>query len=483
MLVNKNLYKILAIFLIAVFSLPVLISTTFVVPATDDLCIGFTVEKLREQHSLFLSSLILSKDFYMNWQGTYFGIFVWGFQPNFHNSYFALRAILFCSFILFVCGVFTFILSLTKYLLKFGTFSSYIVSAIFTILSLNTTRGSEWFTWNTGCAVYQIPMICYLYALVTLILFYSKRKYYLLAISLLLSFLGAGGALVVTALGSSLLLLTIVLSLDKKTILSKESFLLSFPFIMSIVGGILNSLAPGNYIRHLGHEKSGRLHVLGALRDSILSLQDHIVFINNFSIIFFLGIIFIVIYKNEAVKITLKQFIFFLLFGFASCVLVAFPYLLGYSIPRVDTTTRVAYTFDLAILFYLVVFTVAFACYTRNSEFVKSLFSSFSKLKKLPSLILVLICITYFCPGIKNGYAYKTFKDLKHGYIQEATSSLSIVYSELSKNKNLDVVLSIKPFKASSIYLPQISANKENWFNFCNARYFGAKSCSLRYER
>lgn len=483
MSLNKNLYKIFIILLIAVFSLPVLISITYVVPATDDLCAGIKIEKLREQHTLIESAIIFAKDSFFNWQGTYFGTFVWGFQPNFHNnSFFALRAILMCSFSLFVCGTFLYIFVLSKKVLKFSTASSYAMAGIFTIISLNTTRGGEWFTWNTGCAVYQIPMICYLYSLIALIWYYLKRIYFLMIISIILSFFAAGGALVVTSLGCSMLLLTFVFIADKNKIFSKNNFILCFPFLMSVCGGILNSLAPGNYIRHLSHEKSGQLHIFRALRDSVLSFQDHVIFLNSFSIIFFLGVLFIVIYKMETIKITLKQFTLLIIFGCTSIVFVAFPFLLGYSTPRVGTTTRIAYTFDFAILFYLVVFTVAFACYTRNSEFVESLFCSFSKLKKLPSLILVLICITYFCSGIKNGYAYKTFKDLKHGYIQEATSSLSYVYSELSKGNNSDVVLRVKTFKTSTIYLPNIREDAKFWINTCTAMYFGAKSCSLKYE-
>lgn len=483
MSLNKNLYKIFVILLIAVFSLPILISITYVVPATDDLCIGFKIEKLREQHTLIESAIIFAKDFFFNWQGTYFGAFVWGFQPNLHNSFFALRVILLCSFTLFVCGSFFFVLVLSKKVLNFSSTSSYTVSGILTILALNTTRGGEWFTWNTGCAVYQIPMICYLYALIALILYNFKRNYFLIIISIFLSFLAAGGSLVVTSLGCSMLLLTFVFIADKNKIISKNNFILCFPFFMSVCGGILNSLAPGNYIRHLGHEKSGQLHIFRALRDSVLSFQDHVIFLNSFSIIFFLGVLFILIYKMETIKITLKQFTLLIIFGCTSIVFVAFPFLLGYSTPRVDTTTRIAYTFDFAILFYLFVFTVAFACYSRNSEFVDSLFTSFSKLKKIPTLLLTLFCIAYFCSGIKNGYAYKTFKDLKHGYIQEATSSLSFVYSELSKQKKSNVVLSVKPFKTSSIYVPEIINDSKHWINLCTARYFGAKSCSFIYKR
>lgn len=139
---NKNLYKIFIILLIAVFSLPVLISITYVVPATDDLCAGIKIEKLREQHTLIESAIIFAKDSFFNWQGTYFGTFVWGFQPNFrNNSFFALRAILMCSFSLFVCGTFLYIFVLSKKVLKFSTASSYAMAGIFTILALNTTRG------------------------------------------------------------------------------------------------------------------------------------------------------------------------------------------------------------------------------------------------------------------------------------------------------------------------------------------------------
>ena len=480
MIISSKLYKLCVILLIIAFSLPILISITYVVPAADDFCNGFNLEKLRAQHSLIMSALFHSKNIFMTWQGSYFGTFVLAFLPNIHNSYFALRAILLCCFIVFVSGIFLYSLIFTRSLLKFSDFSSYIVSGIFTILSINITSGGEWFTWFTGCSIYQVPMICYLYAAISLILFSIKRNYFLLIISIVLSFFGAGGALLVTSLGSSFLLLTLVFVIDKKNYISRQNFLLIFPLFMSVLGGLVNSLAPGNFIRYLGQDKSGELHILRAIKDSLLTFQEHLVFLNSFSVVFYLGILFIVLYKNETLIISLKQFLFFNVFSCISIVLVAFPFLLGYATSRIDTTTRIAYTFDFAIIFYLIVFTISLTCYVRNNEFVDSIFFSFSKLKKVTIWCLVLVCFFYFHSGFKNGYAYKTFRDLKHGYIQEATSSLAYVYNELDKNRNSSAVeLSIKPFNTSSIYLPEISKNPEHWFNICYSRYFGAKSCSI----
>lgn len=221
MITQMNLCNLFALLLIVAISLPILISITYVVPGSDDFCVGNTIEKLREHHSSIVSSLIFMKNTYISWQGTYFGIFVWGFQPNFHNSYFAYRALLFCSFIVFVIVLFLYSLVFAKVLLKLSTISSYILSVIIAILALNTTSGGEWFTWNTGCAVYQIPMICYLFGLIAQIVFYSKKNNFLIIISVLFSLLAAGGSLAVTALGSSLLFLTLIFAFDKKNLKSK----------------------------------------------------------------------------------------------------------------------------------------------------------------------------------------------------------------------------------------------------------------------
>ena len=479
---HTKFYKFFAILLIVLFSFPILLSISYIVPGSDDFCNAFNIEKLREENSYLYSAFLYSISFYMNWQGTYFGAFFIGLYPNVHNSYYCLRVILFVCFILFVCGTFFYVLIFCKRILKLSESSSYVIVTTLVILTLNTTNGCEWFSWYSGCSVYQLPMISYLYSLIFLLSFYKRKHYCLMIISIFLSFLAAGGTLALTSFGSSLLLFTTLFLIDKNKLIAKNNIVLFFPFFTSVLGGVVNILAPGNLIRHSVIEPSGEFHIFRALMYSILSFLKHLIFLNNFSFLIFLGIIFIVIYKKESIKISIKQLTLFATLGFFSVIFVAFPILLGYSSNGIDTISRTAYTFDLAIIFYSMFITGVFASYIRKNELLEKLFFVFSKLNHFSILIILVFTIVFLYLGLKNGYSFRTFKDLKHGYIQEATTSLAKVYSELSKSKNLNAVLSIKPIRSSTIYIPEISEDPKYWINTCTSRYFGAKSCSIKIE-
>lgn len=483
MFLRSNSYKLLALLLITIFALPILLSVCYIVPGADDFCNANQIEKLREEYSILISAFITAKDCYMKWQGTYFGTFLIGLHPDIHYSYYTLRIVLLVAFFLYVCGAFLSVKIFLNRLLKFSVPTSYFVGTIFTLMLLNTTNGGQWFTWYTGSCIYLLPMICYFYSLIFLLNYFIKSSLVFIILSCLLSFPAAGGSLSVTSFGCSILLLPLFFLNNRNNLLSRKNFLLVAPFTISVVGGLLNALAPGNYVRHSVIEKSGELHVLRALKASFFSFQEHLIYLLRFSILLFLGIVFIIVYKKESIIITLKQLIFTFTFCCMSIIFVAFPILLGYSSQLIDFFSRLAYSLDIAIIFYSVVFTISLACYLRTNEFVNCLFYSFTKLKKVSIIVLSLITLVYFCPGLKNGYSYKTFKDLKHGYIQEATSSLEFVYSELSKAKNVDVVLNIKPYKATTIYLPGISEDPNHWVNTCTSTYLGAKSCSIKFDQ
>lgn len=483
MLSANRAYKLMSILLILMVSLPIFISICYAVPGADDFCNGNVVNKLREDYSILTSAVLFSKDFYMNWQGTYLGAFFVGLQPSVQHSFFTFRAILFCCFTLFVLGLFLAVLCYSEIILKLSIPAKYIFSAVFSIMVLNSTRGIEWFTWYGGCSVYQLPMICYLYALVFFLLFTTYNRIILNILSSFLSFLGAGGSLAITSLGSSLLLLTWFFVIDKSKIKTKYNLLLSLPFFMSFVGGLVNCLAPGNFVRYYAIDKTGELHVFSAFVASFSTFLDQLVSLNRFSFVFFLGIIFIVVYNSVAITISLKRLFLIIAIGFTSIILVVFPVLLGYSTNNISNAERVVFTFNLTIIIYAVVFTVALASYLRQFDFIIRMFKLFLALKGTIAFLLLIVSIVFFNYGFKNGYAYRVFRDLKHGYIQDATATLEFVYSELAKSKNLDVVVNIKPFyNTANIYLPGLSENPNSWINLCTAAYYGARSCTLKYD-
>ena len=146
----------------------------------------------------------------------------------------------------------------------------------------------------------------------------------------------------------------------------RYNLLVSSPFLFSVIGGVVNSMAPGNFIRHSVIEKTGELNVFGALKSSVYSILDYFVYSNSISVLLFCGLIFIAIYKNESITINLKRLLFFVSFAFVSIIFVAFPVLLGYSSNSINNVPRVVYTLGLAINIYVALSTVALACYLKK---------------------------------------------------------------------------------------------------------------------
>ena len=149
-----------------------------------------------------------------------------------------------------------------------------------------------------------------------------------LILSSLLGFLGAGGALNISALFCGLYLLTCVYALYQR----RKAIVYGFPFVASFLGALVNACAPGNYVRAAAY--STKLNAVNAIGYSFATLIERIFFLstNSFFIIAALSL-FVVTFNrikydfgsNIKYQHPLLLIAGCLLFG----VMVNFPYVFG----------------------------------------------------------------------------------------------------------------------------------------------------------
>lgn len=203
----------------------------------------------------FAASLRYMKEIYLDWQGTYFAMFIQAFLSPINNFGLSqLRIVMVMNALLFFGALFGMIWALSGMMVKEDreipirlTLFSMILFSI-----LDADVFVEIFFWYSGAVAYTIP---FSFSLLAVMLFlmsnnmcYSLRKRAIFAgISAVLLFLASGGSLAVVGTGCYMvLMLTVGFYLAAKKVSVKNIIVTA----VGIVGALINAAAPGNYARH-----------------------------------------------------------------------------------------------------------------------------------------------------------------------------------------------------------------------------------------
>ncbi len=193
----------------------------------------------------------MTKAFYKNWEGIYFGaILGGGIVPLRRWNFLGINLVLLCIFLLsiFIIGRFIYQLCLPFYPCKKSIIFFMVTVNLFTCFNLRIAR--EMYFWFVGACGYTIPLFTGLLGFCCLVnackseCLGRKRTLYLI-VSSVLGFFSSGGNLQITAYICWLYLLFLAGSIIKTRNI-KSVF---FSFSVTLLGALLNVAAPGNYIR------------------------------------------------------------------------------------------------------------------------------------------------------------------------------------------------------------------------------------------
>lgn len=260
--------------------------------------------------SYLAASLRYAKHMYLTWQGTYFSMFLQAFLSPVNNFGMSqLRIVMvfnavnfFVSLLLFLH---TFLHAIGNRLLA-GNLRSIrlhrLVIAtciVFIITSYNTF--DEVFYWFSGATSYSFPLSFLFYSLAMLLSLPKIKNRILHAalfiLSILTGVLAMGGSLTVAALGCSILLLVCLYELlaahrssGGRCLPSRENLIL---FICYVTGALINTIAPGNFLRQQTSDGEG-MHLFTACKNAFLVYESNIRWLfNNMNIALVLLIAFL----------------------------------------------------------------------------------------------------------------------------------------------------------------------------------------------
>ena len=203
----------------------------------------------------FAASLRYMKELYLDWQGTYFAMFIQAFLSPINNfGLLQMRIVMIFNALLFFGSLFGMIWAMSGYMVKEDreipirlTIFSVILFSI-----LDADVFTEIFFWYSGAVAYTIPFSFALFAVMFFLVSnnncYSTRKRVIFAgISAVLLFLASGGSLAVAGTGCYMVLL---LAVGFYLISGKISVRNIIVTAVGVAGALVNVAAPGNYARH-----------------------------------------------------------------------------------------------------------------------------------------------------------------------------------------------------------------------------------------
>lgn len=266
--INKNTMALLIVLLFVISLIPVVYVGLFNYATGDDYWYGVHTYRGWKEGGLFSAlkgSFLTVADFYENWQGTWFTLFLFTLSPNhfWENGYIIT---VFLALILLI-GSYSYLADF--YLVKkmeFSKATTTIIVCILLYLSIQyiprTTSGIYWFN---GIMHYSVPFFLGVVAIIHSHKFIEnkKKKDYII---LLLAFLLLGGGSYLAPLAASLAVSLILISQIeiKELNLKDRKFEIKYDwrnlwilpaFAVELIGIAISFLAPGNSVR--GGEEFG----------------------------------------------------------------------------------------------------------------------------------------------------------------------------------------------------------------------------------
>ncbi len=451
---------------IMAIAFPIILASSMTFYIGDDFGTAGTIyDGKKNIIELFIGSWVYTKDRYFNWQGTYFSMFIqYLIHPLFGGNLLQLRIIMILNSLLFLVGTGVFIWGIFKTEICHPQYRLLLILCCF----LGVFGFEMWdqvFYWYTGATAYTMPCTLVVMAL-SIITLSNKKSSYVIAGILL--FCASGGTLTIAAMGCSWMLMMVISRFMKRKLRKRDLAVLS----AAVVGALVNSLAPGNFVRHDVIDDSG-LHFFRAIIYSVngvITTMEWLFFDTPFVIVVMVSItIGIVIGKKQSVD---KTYAWIMIAVNAVIPIVTyFPVCLGYSDTRSPNRCKFILTLVLVISVIIVSVFVGkiVACYLK-ADYMRKIIGG--------GAILLLIMMPIERDGwkISSLIPYKTMMELTEGNIQSYYRDVNRIYDAISKDKNDDVFIYSLPEANDFFFNIGISEDPQYLLNVQCAKWFCKKS-------
>lgn len=392
---------IIYIGLIIVLTLPSLVLTMYSYPVQDDFHYAYYGRELMQQgYNLITMSLAKTWEYYKTFSGCYTSSFLgYFFSAIINCNIWGIRIFELLSAIVFYVALYVMLRSLVFYVMGYNKkrVIPFYILLLLCINGLFIYGEHEDFYWFITSVQYLLitsfiflGVACFLYALER----ENKKAVFGAAV---LGFLGSGGALNIAAFCCILYLLVAVWGFFAK----KEKMVSGLVLGITLAGGIINGLAPGNYIR--AGESLTISKLIDALTGSCVYTFSRIVMFLQHPIYVAVVIIlavYLLMCKSKGCGYGFDMPLLFSATAFSFVVFIIFPVIMGYGKDTYSMMCRSNFISDTAI--YLFTFLTLF--YWRG--WLERRFPSIAVTGRLESVIL-LVAVVVLAVIIGNGRTWK----------------------------------------------------------------------------
>lgn len=408
---------------------------------------------------------------YMSWQGTYSSMFIWtSINPLNELGLPQLRVVMVLNTLLYVFSLLFLIFIVFNVFLKGHYHLKLFVSACAVFMIMNSRAYPEAFFWFNGAATYTFPITCLFIALGFLILSNTANRHKIpYAVFASLFGIGSqGGSLAIAGIGCYVVLVLCLLFWLRSKKISAANLAVAFIFL---AGALVNTAAPGNYVRH--EQFGAGIHPTAMIAPTIrLYLKEIKLIVTNdqFCIILLLLILCgAVLYGKLQYDIKLYTIISGLLL--ITPLVAIFPVVLGYAGSE-DMPNRVLFIINTVTV--LVYANMAMAAGYWIAVFIKA-----KEIKPVRPicvwsiLLLVFLVRVLIVSGVRNTIMVRTFSNLYHGKIQEYYADCRDIYEYLGgSNGEADVVIENYPQRVEGFGSFELYSDPNEWVNTCVAKFY-----------
>ena len=410
--------------------------------------------------------------FYQTWQGLYTSAFILSLQPAiFGEAWYALSAPIVMLFAYMCLHISVHILN-KHFLGRSAWFTASASLSLLTVLVLWMPSATEGLFWFNGAMNYMPFVFLNFLNLCVLLEAYSAdkktRRYVLVGVCTVLSFLISGGNHV-TAFSNILLLLIVCISL---LCYKKRYYLSVFPLASAVIGFLIMYLAPGTAIRQMRLEGKGILETIWETVKHVRYIMgDWISLVWLLSLLLITPIAIEIAAKNKERFSKRFPFLPLILSLGIVCGMFCVPYLpMGYfGEPRVTNVIWIMFML-LSWLNYILIWGWLVANGFVDVERIGSI-----RYLQLAKSVLVVVCMVGLFlvqDGYETSNSYEAITELKDGVAQSYCEEMDARFSLYNDVSLSDVPIKPLTVKSELLFFADFGYDADQWPNTSIGAYY-----------
>ncbi|MCM1121768.1 MAG: DUF6056 family protein [Eubacterium sp.] len=428
------------------------------------------------------ASLSYMKDMYLDWQGTYFAMFIQAFLSPINNfGLMQLKMVMIANALLFFVSLFGVVWTLLGFVWrdKGMTHAKLTIFTVILFSILDADVFTEIFFWYTGATAYCIPMSFMLLAVMCLLISnndcYSKKtRTVSVVFSAILIFLVGGGTLAISGTGCYVvLLLTLGFCLVSRKISVSNIIVLA----AGIIGSLINVVAPGNFARHTySSGGTGSWRLVQSVKWAVKNVWSEIERLTRetmFSVMI-LVMVMLGVYLSHKIEKVLKEYGIISVLALGWGYVTTFPVALGYGGP--EFPNRCCFLLDVVLVFSLLNFAVFMGCCLDRWA---NLYAD----KRACAVLIVVVFMTFLQSpeSISESSLLAVARSKHNGSYENYYQECKAVYDYLESCPEEDVVLEM-PDYIENFECFYFDEDENGWVNVGLARYYHKNSVRRKAE-